>query len=107
MRPMAQFFDMSRRPSIGELPEIATGDERRERSVQRLQIGVAGVLFMVLLVGLALALSDLRIAGWRRTSTGLLVASVLLFAFFYEILAAEPLAGPMSFQTWTWLPSWK
>ncbi|MBX7457722.1 phospholipid carrier-dependent glycosyltransferase [Qipengyuania sp. 1NDH17] len=61
----------------------------------------------VLLVALAIALSDLRKAGWKRTSTGVLLASVLLFAFFYEILAAEPLAGLMSFQTWTWLPSWR
>ena len=61
----------------------------------------------VLLVGLALALADLRKAGWKKTSTGVLLASSLLFAFFYEILAAEPLAGLMSFQTWTWLPSWR
>jgi hypothetical protein len=50
---MAQFFDMSRKPPVGELPDISSGDERRQRSLQRMQIGVAGVLFMVLLVGLA------------------------------------------------------
>lgn len=61
----------------------------------------------VLMLGLALALSDMRKAGWKRTSTGTLFASVLVFAFFYEILAAEPLAGPMSFRTWTWLPNWR
>lgn len=50
---MAQFFDMSRKPPVGELPDISGGDERRQRSMQRLQVGVAGVLFMILLVGLA------------------------------------------------------
>ncbi len=60
-----------------------------------------------LLVALALALSDLREAGWKRSVTMVLFGSVLMFAFFYKVLAAEPLAGPMSFQTWTWLESWK
>ena len=59
-----------------------------------------------LLVGLALTLSDLRNAGWKKTANGTLVASVLIFAFFYEVLAAEPLAGRNSFLTWTWLHSW-
>lgn len=60
----------------------------------------------VMLVGLALSLSDLREAGWRRVATGVLVASLLLFAYFYEVLAAEPLARVNSFLTWTWLNSW-
>ena len=59
-----------------------------------------------LLVGLALTLSDLRNAGWKKTANGTLLASVVIFAFFYEVLAAEPLAGRNSFLTWTWLPSW-
>ena len=59
-----------------------------------------------LLVALALTLDDLRDAGWRRTAPGVLAASLLMFGFFYEVLAAEPLAGPYSFRTWTWLPSW-
>lgn len=62
---------------------------------------------MALLVGLALALDDLRNAGWRRLAIATLVASTVLFAFFYEILAAEPLAGPRSFTTWSWLASWR
>ncbi|MBX7527195.1 phospholipid carrier-dependent glycosyltransferase [Qipengyuania vesicularis] len=61
----------------------------------------------VLLVALALALGDLRRAGWRKTASAALVASTLFFAFFYEVLAAEPLAGPDSFRTWTWLESWR
>lgn len=60
----------------------------------------------VMLIGLALTLSDLREAGWKRLASGVLVASVLLFAFFYEVLAAEPLAHANSFRTWTWLNSW-
>lgn len=60
----------------------------------------------VMLVGLALTLSDLREAGWRRVATGVLAASVVLFAYFYEVLAAEPLARTNSFLTWTWLSSW-
>ena len=60
-----------------------------------------------LLISLALALSDLREGGWRKTVNGVLIANVGLFAFFYPILSAEALSGPMSFQTWTWLPSWR
>ncbi|MXO46887.1 phospholipid carrier-dependent glycosyltransferase [Erythrobacter vulgaris] len=60
----------------------------------------------VMLVGLALTLSDLREAGWRRVATGVLVASVLLFAYFYEVLAAESLARTNSFLTWAWLSGW-
>lgn len=61
----------------------------------------------VLLVALGLALDDLREAGWKRSAVGVLIASVVLFAFFYEVLAAEPLARENSFLTWTWLDSWK
>ena len=61
----------------------------------------------VMLVGLALALADLRHAGWKRSATGVLAGSILLFAFFYPVLAAEPLAGPNSFVRWTWLDSWR
>lgn len=61
----------------------------------------------VLLIALALALDDLRTAGWKWATTGTLVASALTFAFFYTILAAEPLAHPNSFLAWAWLDSWK
>ena len=60
-----------------------------------------------LLVALALALDELWQAGWRKSAIAVLVASVLLFAFFYEILAAEPLARADSFVTWAWIDSWK
>ncbi|MFT4893233.1 MAG: hypothetical protein ACJA1G_000700 [Qipengyuania sp.] len=48
-----QFFDMSRKPPVGELPEVPGSDARRERTVQRLQIGITGIVMMILLVGLA------------------------------------------------------
>lgn len=44
---------MSRKPSMGELPEISPGSAQRARTIQRLQIGVTGVLLMMILVGLA------------------------------------------------------
>ena len=60
-----------------------------------------------LLVALALSLDDLRKAGWRKRATAILVANAVIFAFFYEIIAAEPLAREDSFKTWTWLESWR
>jgi hypothetical protein len=48
-----QFFDMSRKPPVGELPEVPGSDALRERTVQRLQIGITGIVMMILLVGLA------------------------------------------------------
>ncbi|MBX7502020.1 hypothetical protein [Qipengyuania mesophila] len=50
---MPQFFDMSRKPPVGELPEVPGNDARRERTIQRLQIGITGIVMMILLVGLA------------------------------------------------------
>ena len=61
----------------------------------------------VMLVGLALSLDDLRTAGWKRSAWLVLLGSLAMFAFFYPILAAEPLAGRTSFETWTWLDSWR
>ena len=55
---MAQFFDMSRKPPVGELPEVSGSSARRERNVQRLQIGLTGVVLMILLVGLASLIQD-------------------------------------------------
>ena len=37
-----QFFDMSRKPPVGELPDVPGNDARRERTMQRLQIGITG-----------------------------------------------------------------
>lgn len=62
---------------------------------------------MFLLAALALALDAAWQAGHRRTVIAVLAASLALFAWFYEILSAAPLAGPASFATWTWLDGWR
>lgn len=51
-------FDMSRKPLVGDLPEASGSDARRERTMQRLQIGITGVVLMVLLIGLASVIQD-------------------------------------------------
>jgi len=60
-----------------------------------------------LLGALALALSDLRRAGWGWWAWGTLAASAGLFALFYKVLAAAPLEGAASFAKWTWLMGWR
>ncbi|MFO6447719.1 phospholipid carrier-dependent glycosyltransferase [Erythrobacter sp. NE805] len=61
-----------------------------------------------LLAALALACGDLvrttrgRLLGWAIPA-----ASLAVFAWFYPILSALPLKGPMSYLTWTWLEGWK
>ncbi|PKP92745.1 MAG: phospholipid carrier-dependent glycosyltransferase [Alphaproteobacteria bacterium HGW-Alphaproteobacteria-14] len=61
-----------------------------------------------LLGALALALSDLRRAGWGRwLAWGTLAASAGLFALFYKVLSAAPLVGAMSFAKWAWLMGWR
>ncbi|RKF21864.1 phospholipid carrier-dependent glycosyltransferase [Altericroceibacterium spongiae] len=59
-----------------------------------------------LLAALAIALDRLWQAGWRKVSLAVLAASAALFAFFYPILSAAPLAGEQSFRLWNWLPGW-
>lgn len=48
-----QFFDMSHKPPAGELPDVTGNDARRARTMQRLQVGITGIVLMILLVGLA------------------------------------------------------
>jgi dolichyl-phosphate-mannose-protein mannosyltransferase len=60
-----------------------------------------------LLGALALTLSDLRRAGWSWWAWGTLAGSAGLFAVFYKVLAAAPLAGATSFANWTWLAGWR
>ncbi|ANU07592.1 glycosyltransferase family 39 protein [Paraurantiacibacter namhicola] len=60
-----------------------------------------------LLAALALALAELRNAGWRKTAYGTLVASGLVMAYYFPILTAAPLEGPMSFLDYAWLESWR
>jgi dolichyl-phosphate-mannose--protein O-mannosyl transferase len=56
---------------------------------------------------LALVLDALWQHGRRRLPLVVLAASVALFAGFYPILSAAPLAGPQSFAHWMWLDSWR
>ena len=60
-----------------------------------------------LLAALALTLDDLWKRGWRKLVLLLLAGSVVLFAVFFPILTAAPLAAPDSFEFWTWLPTWR
>jgi dolichyl-phosphate-mannose--protein O-mannosyl transferase len=46
--------------------------------------------------------------GWlRRLPSAFMLLSAALFAYFYPILAALPLAGDDAFLTWTWFESWR
>lgn len=49
---LGRAYDMTRPPREGEFTEVVLGGTRAQM-LQRLQIGIAGVLLMVLLVGLA------------------------------------------------------
>jgi dolichyl-phosphate-mannose-protein mannosyltransferase len=60
-----------------------------------------------LLAGLALALDEMWKRGNRKIAVGILVGSLAMFAWFYPILSAAPLAGPQSFSHWMWLDSWR
>ncbi len=61
-----------------------------------------------LLGALALALSDLRRAGWGRwLAWAVLVGSAAMFALFYKIIAAMPLDDANSFAKWTWIAGWR
>ena len=62
---------------------------------------------MALLAALALACDALWRNGWRKSALAPVIGSVLMFAWFYPIISAAPLAGPDSFKVWTWLASWR
>ncbi|MFZ9395927.1 MAG: phospholipid carrier-dependent glycosyltransferase [Erythrobacter sp.] len=62
---------------------------------------------MFLLGALALALDALWQAGYRKLVWLVLGGSCALFAWFYPILTAAPLAGPMSFLDYAWIPGWR
>lgn len=62
---------------------------------------------MFLLAGLALALADLRRAGWSKSAWAVVAASLAVFAWFFPILSAAPLDGTGSFAFWMWLDSWR
>jgi dolichyl-phosphate-mannose--protein O-mannosyl transferase len=60
-----------------------------------------------LLAALALALDALWSNGRRWPVLLVLGGSVAMFAVFFPILSAAPLAGRDSFEFWMWLPSWR
>ena len=62
---------------------------------------------LLLMAALALWLSELRARGHGRLVLLTLAASLGLFAYFYPIYAAAPLANHASFEQWMWLDSWR
>jgi dolichyl-phosphate-mannose--protein O-mannosyl transferase len=60
-----------------------------------------------LMGALALALGDMWSHGRRFVTLCVLAASVGLFAWFWPILSAAPLADPQAFNRWMWLDSWR
>ncbi len=60
-----------------------------------------------LLAALAISLSDLHASGRKWMAYGVLGGSAAMFALFFKILSAAPLAGPMSFADWTWIAGWR
>jgi dolichyl-phosphate-mannose--protein O-mannosyl transferase len=60
-----------------------------------------------LLAALALACSDLRRlprGGWL--AGGVLAGALVVFAYFFPVLAALPLEGPDAYLDWMWLKGW-
>lgn len=62
---------------------------------------------MFLLAALALALDEVWRSGRKWLALAPLVAATGLFVFFYPVLSAAPLDGPMAFLRWTWLEGWR
>jgi len=56
---------------------------------------------------LALALAFAHFDRKRRWDEWFLGTSIVAFAYFYPILSATPLNGPLSFARWTWFDSWR
>ena len=57
-------------------------------------------------LGLVLAVAFQTYQGRSRWDAWFLALCAGLFAYFYPILAATPLAGPQSFQHWMWFSTW-
>jgi dolichyl-phosphate-mannose--protein O-mannosyl transferase len=58
---------------------------------------------------LALAVAFDHFDGGRKRGLEewFLAASLLMFGYFYPIIAGMPLAGPASFNSWMWFQSWR
>lgn len=59
------------------------------------------------MVALALFLERLWQRGERTLVFAILAATLGLFAYFYPILTAAPLAGEQDFLRWAWLEGWR
>ncbi|MDF0489423.1 phospholipid carrier-dependent glycosyltransferase [Sphingomonas sp. H39-1-10] len=57
-------------------------------------------------VAIAAALQRVCKGRFARWDEGAVLVALGLFAFFYPILSAAPLAGPQSFHRWMWFPTW-
>lgn len=60
-----------------------------------------------LMAALALALDALWKRGRTWWALGAVALSLGLFAWFFPIISAAALDGPMAFETYTWLHSWR
>lgn len=60
-----------------------------------------------LMAALALALDEMWRRGRKLLPVLALAAGAALFAWFWPIISAAPLAGPQSFNHWMWLDSWR
>lgn len=60
-----------------------------------------------LLAALALALGTWWDRGYRKSAVAVLLASTVIFAWFYPVLSSAPLTSDMAFQKWMWLDSWR
>ncbi len=60
-----------------------------------------------LMAGLALALDELWRHGKRWLPLAVVIGSLAMFAWFYPIISAAPLAGPDSYNQWMWLKGWR
>ena len=60
-----------------------------------------------LLAALALACSDLRrLPKGEWLAGGVLAGALAVFAYFFPVIAALPLAGPDAYLDWMWLTGW-
>ncbi|WP_234026427.1 phospholipid carrier-dependent glycosyltransferase [Qipengyuania thermophila] len=63
---------------------------------------------LTLLAALALAADALwQRRRWRAAALAIPLASALLFAWFFPILGARPLAEVTTYERWMWLDSWR
>ncbi len=60
-----------------------------------------------LIAGLALAMEDSWKDGQRWFPLAVMATSCGLFAYFFPIISAAPLADPQDFLYWAWLDSWR